>query len=87
MLQDEAIDELAVIMIEGFMKNDEIKKHKKHKAVAIEQLKKLLKSDNGNVEISLKRFHAWFHKWNIGSDEKELAKLEMQLEMEEEVDA
>ena len=69
MLTDEALKELASILIEGFYKSSEIAKHGAVKRMVLDSFQKMLISNKENVEISLKRFHDWMHKNGVGVDD------------------
>ena len=70
MLTDDALKELASILIEGFYKSPDIaKKGAGLKKVALDSFQKMLIINKENVELSLRRFHDWMHKNGVGVDD------------------
>ena len=70
MIPDDALKELAEILVEGFYKSPDVaKKGASVKKVAIESFQRMLIANKENVEISLRRFHDWMHKNKVGVDD------------------
>lgn len=64
-IEDAAFEELAGIIVDGFLTSPKLAKHKKHDKTVKETFKTSMLENKSEVQISLERFHAWMHKWKI----------------------
>ena len=68
-MDEKDVEDLAKIIIEGFMTNPEFGKFGKYSGQALETFKAQIMSNVPAVEKSLRRFHFWMHLHKIGEED------------------